>query len=75
MHRDLKMQNILNNKGILKLADFGMAKKNIDEDSLTASLYGGTLSHEAPEILLRMPYNYKIDIWSLGVMLFTMLFR
>jgi serine/threonine protein kinase len=32
------------------------------------------MEYAPPEILMRSPYNYKLDIWSLGVMLFVMVF-
>jgi serine/threonine protein kinase len=58
----------------MKLGDFGLATKIYSERSLMATTFVGTLTHEAPEILQMQPYGYKVDIWSLGVMLFSMLF-
>ena len=75
IHRDLKPDNIMltesNEKGIVKIMDFGLSKilgKN--EKSIEGF---GTLTFVAPEVLIRTPYNKEIDIWSLGVTLYLML--
>ena len=75
IHRDLKPDNIMltesNDKGIVKIMDFGLSKilgKN--ERSIEGF---GTLTFVAPEVLIRTPYNKEIDIWSLGVTLYLML--
>lgn len=63
IHRDLKPQNILvSAAGHLKLADFGLAKTYDFEMKLTSVVV--TLWYRAPEVLLGMPYNSSVDIWS-----------
>ncbi|CAJ0936467.1 unnamed protein product, partial [Mesorhabditis belari] len=67
IHRDLKPQNILvNDKGILKLADFGLARAI----SIPSRIYTHevvTLWYRAPEILLGAQYySTGVDIWSLA---------
>ena len=74
-HRDLKMENIMLDKDFnIKLADFGFAtllKGKNGDNILTTPL--GTLAYAAPEILLKKPYDgVKTDIFSLGVVLFTL---
>ncbi len=73
LHRDLKSQNIFVTKeGIVKLGDFGIAKcLNMTLDK--AKTIVGTPYYLSPEIVQSKPYNFKSDIWSLGVLLYEML--
>ena len=68
MHRDLKTSNILmNNRGEIKLADFGMARYFSDPPPPNLTQLVVTLWYRAPELLLGAPeYDFAIDIWSLG---------
>ena len=72
MHRDLKPENILlteqNNELIVKIADFGLSTV-LSEFETTNEGYG-TIGYVAPEVLTRAPYNHKIDIWSMGVIIY-----
>lgn len=73
LHRDLKSQNIfLTENGLIKLGDFGIAKcLNLTMEK--ASTIVGTPYYLSPEIVQNQPYNFKSDIWSLGVLLFEMM--
>ncbi|KAI1626068.1 protein kinase [Exophiala viscosa] len=67
IHRDLKTSNILlNNRGELKLADFGISRyTSSPRPKLTTSVV--TLWYRAPELLLGAEdYHFEIDIWSIG---------
>ncbi|CAD8144278.1 unnamed protein product [Paramecium pentaurelia] len=74
IHRDLKPANILMHQGIPKLADFGFAKKIDFENDLMTSI-AGTPLYMAPQVILRQPYTSKCDIWSLGMILYELLFQ
>ncbi|KAF2236737.1 cmgc/cdk/pitslre protein kinase [Viridothelium virens] len=67
LHRDLKTSNILmNNRGEIKVADFGMARFTGDPPPALTQLVV-TLWYRAPELLLgTTTYDSAIDMWSLG---------
>ncbi|KAF2422752.1 serine/threonine protein kinase, CMGC family, CDC2/CDK subfamily [Tothia fuscella] len=68
LHRDLKTSNILmNNRGELKVADFGMARYFGDPAPANMTQLVVTLWYRAPELLLGAEsYGRGVDIWSLG---------
>ncbi|KAL8896917.1 MAG: hypothetical protein Q9207_007480 [Kuettlingeria erythrocarpa] len=73
LHRDLKPQNLLiNNKGQLKLADFGLARAfGIPVNTFSNEVV--TLWYRAPDVLLgSRTYNTSIDIWSAGCIMAEM---
>ncbi|KIW93152.1 uncharacterized protein Z519_05757 [Cladophialophora bantiana CBS 173.52] len=67
LHRDLKTSNLLlNNRGEVKLADFGMARYTSNPPPRLTQLVV-TLWYRAPELLLGAEeYDFEVDIWSLG---------
>ena len=75
IHRDLKLGNLfLTSKLELKLGDFGLAAK-LEYDGQRRKTLCGTPNYVAPEILEKKNgHSYEVDIWSLGVVIYTMLF-
>jgi cell division cycle 2-like protein len=77
LHRDLKTSNILmNNRGEIKLADFGMARfvGNPPPQNLTQLVV--TLWYRSPELLLgASTYDTAVDIWSIGCIFGELLTR
>jgi serine/threonine protein kinase len=90
IHRDIKPENILIKDNMLKLIDFGMSnffkKENLQPDYKKGHLvkedgtitninpWAGTIAYMAPELLKKMPYNIKSDLWSCGILLYEMLY-
>ncbi|XP_016288209.2 cyclin-dependent kinase 12-like [Monodelphis domestica] len=71
LHRDIKSSNILlNNRGQVKLADFGLARSYNSEESRPYTNKVITLHYRPPELLLgEEHYTPSIDIWSCGCIL------
>ena len=73
IYRDLKPDNLLiKQNGYLTILDISYTKELKNKNDLTYTLCG-TPNYLAPEIILNKGYNYSIDFWSLGVILFEML--
>ncbi|PNX94091.1 mitogen-activated protein kinase kinase 2-like protein [Trifolium pratense] len=71
IHRDLKPSNILiNHRGEVKITDFGVSII-LETTSGQANTFIGTYNYMSPERIKpgEQGYNYKSDIWSLGLML------
>lgn len=77
IHRDLKAGNVLMTlEGDIRLADFGVSAKNLKTLQKRDSFIG-TPYWMAPEVVLcetmkDAPYDYKADIWSLGITMIEM---
>ena len=73
VHRDIKLQNVMmsddTDKAIPKLVDFGFARIIGPSDLLNE--HYGSHGYTAPEILLKKSYRLEPDIWSLGVLLYS----
>jgi serine/threonine-protein kinase PRP4 len=71
IHADIKPDNILvsENHALMKLADFGSA---FPTDEMEITPYLVSRFYRAPEIILGLPYNTSIDIWSVGCTLYEL---
>jgi len=71
MYRDLKPENVMVcENGYLKLIDMGTCKKLNNKTARKTFTIIGTPNYMAPEILSGKGYNYSVDLWSLGVVLY-----
>ena len=70
IHRDIKLENILvisKNPIKVKISDFGFATS-----ARTSNAHLGTLEYMAPELFKYKPYNNKVDIWALGIIIYEL---
>lgn len=72
IHRDIKPENIfVNDFGYFKLGDFGIARKM---ENMTGGLsQKGTFNYMAPEVVNSSDYDARVDIYSLGIVLYRLL--
>lgn len=75
LHRDIKGSNLLiNNEGVLKIADFGLAVTFEPDGKQAMTTQVVTLWYRAPELLLgSIRYGVGIDLWSAGCILAELL--
>ena len=85
IHRDLKLENILikyedkEDKKLfkVKLADYGCSKilNSLSRNYCNTRAGIGTLQYIAPEIFMKKEkYNYKCDLWSIGIIIYNLVF-
>lgn len=75
VYRDLKPENILlDAEGHVVLTDFGLCKEGLVNPSAKTSTFCGTPEYLAPEILKKQPYSRAVDWWTLGAVLYEMLY-
>ena len=72
LHRDIKPDNIFRtSRDFLRIGDFGISKVLACTKAMVYSK-AGTPFYMAPELFKGIPYSFKADIWSLGILLFEM---
>lgn len=76
VHRDLKPENLLymtrDPNSDLVLADFGIAK-HLDSPEGVLKTMAGSFGYAAPEVMLKRGHSKPVDMWSLGVITYTLL--
>ena len=71
IHRDLKPENIfISTDYLIKIGDFGISK--ILDGTNYAQTFAGTYKYMAPEIINYNKYSKKVDIWSLGCIIYEL---
>ena len=65
IHRDIKPENlVLDNKGYIRLTDFGIAKENMPDNSSETS---GTPGYMSPEVIQALNHSFPVDYYALGI--------
>jgi serine/threonine-protein kinase len=73
VHRDVSPQNILvDRSGVVKLADFGIARTTERLSQTATGVLKGKLPYVAPEQIRAEPYDHRVDLYALGVVLFEL---
>lgn len=76
IHRDIKLENVMLRRTSTNhfqpvLIDFGFSSFLGPDQTSTEPI--GTLKYTSPEVLSRLPYSFKSDFWSFGVLLYILL--
>ncbi|EAY12520.1 AGC family protein kinase [Trichomonas vaginalis G3] len=72
VYRDLKPENVMfDSEGHVKLTDFGLSKDIVETNSTNTLC--GTTEYLSPEVVLHNQYDYGVDWWALGCLMYEML--
>ena len=73
IHRDIKPDNIVYDEkdDLFKFIDFGISVPYSSTRDYLDPYMAATINYRAPEALLNQQYNYKIDIWALGCIFYS----
>ena len=78
VYRDLKLENVLIcNDGHIKLTDFGLSKRIVDTEGNMhrTDSFCGTDEYLAPELIKGNKYDFSIDWWALGILMYELCFH
>ena len=72
IHADLKPENIMINQknGKIKIIDLG---SSMEKDNVKTYFYHQSRYYRSPEIIFQLQFNEKIDIWSLGCIIYELI--
>ena len=74
-HRDMKSLNLLVNKdNIVKVCDFGLSRIVEQPAMVTLKNLRGTLAYCAPEIMAGVQFSAKSDVYSMGIVIWELIF-
>lgn len=73
VHLDLKPENLMIDKGTIRIADFGLAHRVRVTNGAYEKRYAGSWPYAAPERFANEPCDSRADVYSLGVILYEML--
>lgn len=72
IHRDIKAENVLLDQNFnIRLIDFGLSC-HFTHNEYNFDYSVGSIGYLAPELVNHIPYDDKVDIWSLGVLLYAL---
>ena len=80
IHRDIKTTNILiessrtnKTENNVKIIDFGLSRV-LGKNEFSMDPYG-SLCFKAPELIKHLPYNFKVDVWAIGITIYYLIFK
>ena len=77
VHRDIKHLNIflsdVSKTPNVRIGDFGLSTRMSPEEAKQKNLCSGTVGYMAPELILGATSDFKVDVWSLGVILYALI--
>ncbi|MCU0663336.1 MAG: protein kinase [Myxococcota bacterium] len=76
VHRDIDLQNLMvDSNGYLKVIDFGIAKTTTQTELTAPGMFKGKLSYTSPDMFRFKNIDHRVDIYSLGLVLFALVTR
>ena len=80
IHRDVKTTNIMianpkdeERTDNIKIIDYGLSRV-LGKDEYSLDPYG-SLCFKAPELIQHSPYNFKVDVWAVGITIYYLMFK
>lgn len=74
VHCDVKPNNFFFKNGVLKLSDFGLSTRYVFGDDDRPSGLVGHVPYMSPEMIQGIPYDFKTDVWSAGVIAYLLMY-